>query len=239
MLLAHCAILPQKGEFLRDEQGPYIQRNEILEAIESALVFYLIKKDKALEAKVKKLILATDTRPKLKALAKEIKKEVFAKYPYTEDLEIPQKIYLNADEIHKVAVERFDVKKREFTERFESEAFKGVVEDFAIQSPHLQKIKTALLSFARGLAEYEHDELKGTILEPYIAELQNLIANEWENTLRIGEWTTTPYKGDLLFFWRIKEVREKLLKEFHLDIRPKDILFIPKYKEFAGWCEWR
>jgi hypothetical protein len=238
MLLAHCSILPEKGEFLRDEGGPYIPRNEILEAIESALVFYLIKKDKALEAKVKKLILSTDTRPKLKALAKEIKKEVFAKYPYNQDLEIPQKSYLAPESIQKIAIERFDLKKREMGDRFESEAFKGVVEDFDIQSPHLQKIKTALLSFARGLAEYEHKELKGTILEPYITQLQNTIANEWQNTLRIGAWTKTPYKGDLLFFWRIKEVREKLLKEFRLDIRPKDIFFIPRYKEFAGWCEW-
>ena len=237
MLLAHNAILPENGEFLRDEKGAYIPRNQVLEAIESAVVFYYIKKDKALENKIKKLILATDTKPKLKELAKSIKKEVFAKYPVLDGLEIPQKTYLPDEAIQKVWVERFDIKRQEFRERFESEAFKGVIEEFTIESPNLQKIKTALLSYARGLADHEHEELKGTILEPYIVEVQNLIANEWAMTLRVGEWTKTPYKGDLLFFWRIKEVREKLLKEFHLDIRPKDLLFIPKYKEFAGWCE--
>ena len=201
------------------------------------MVFYLIKKDKALENSVKKLILSIDTKPKLKSLAKEIKMMVFKKYPI--EIEVDEKIYLPQDGIQKVAVERFDYKAQDFVERFETEVFKGVIEDFTIRSNDIQRIKTALLSYARGLAEQEHKELEGTILEPYIVDIQNKIANEWENTLRIGAWTKTPYKGDLLFFWRIKEVREKLLKEFHLDIRPKDALFVPKFKEFLGWCEWR
>ena len=237
MLVAWNAIAPESGEFLQDENGAYIPRNEVLEAIQSALVFYLIKKDKALENMVKKRILATDTKPKLKALAKDIKELVFTKYPIS--IDIPEKIYLPNKGIEKVWVERFDFQTKEFVERIKTQIFKGVIEEFTIESNNLQRIKTALLSYARGLAEQEHKELAGTILEPYIVEVQNKIANEWENTLRIGAWTKTPYKGDLLFFWRIKEVREKLLKEFKLDIRHKDILFIPKYKEFLGWCEWR
>ncbi len=237
MLIAWNAIAPEKGEFLRDEKGAYIPKNEIIEAIQSALVFYLIKKDKSLENRIKRLILSTDTKPKLKALAKTIKEEIFSRYPIT--IEIPEKIYLSDEGIQKVSIERFDFGQKDFVERFESEVFKGVIEDFEIQSDNLQRIKTALLSFARGLAEQEHKELEGTILEPYIVQVQNAIANEWENTLRIGAWTKTPYKGDLLFFWRIKEVREALLKRFSLDIRPKDILFAPKFKEFLGWCEWK
>ncbi|MRI59218.1 MAG: hypothetical protein C6H99_06920 [Epsilonproteobacteria bacterium] len=238
MLLAWNAVAYEKREFLRDEKGAYIPRNEVLEAIQSALVFYLIKKDKALENSIKRLILSIDTKPKLKTLAKDIKAKVFEKYPI-KNIEIAEKIYLPQEGIQKVAIERFDYKAQDFVERFEAEVFKGVIEDFTIASDNIQRIKTALLSYARGLAEQEHKELAGTILEPYIVDIQNKIANEWENTLRIGAWTTTPYKGDLLFFWRIKEVREKLLKEFHLDIRPKDTLFVPKFKEFLGWCEWR
>ncbi len=237
MLIAWNAIAPEKGEFLRDEVGAYLPKNEIEEAIRSALIFYLIKKDKALENSVKRLILSTDTRPKLKNLAKAVAQMVFERYPI--EITLPQKIYLPKEGIQKVAIERFDYAKKEFVERFESEIFKGTIEDFAIESDNLQRIKTALLSYARGLAEQEHKELEGTILEPYIVEIQNLIANEWQHTLRIGAWTKTPYKGDLLFFWRIKEVREKLLREFRLDIRPKDILFVPKFKEFLGWSEWR
>ena len=235
MLLAWNAIAYERGEFLRDERGAYIPRNEIIEAIESALVFYYIKKDKALENSVKKRILSTDSKPKLKALAKDIKELVFARHPYT--ITLPAKIYLPQEGVQKVAVERFDFTKRAFVERYETEVFKGVIEECEIEG--IEHIKAALLSYARGLAQREHELLEGTILEPYIIELQNLIANEWEHTLRIGAWTTTPYKGDLLFFWRIKEVREKLLRAFKLDIRPKDILFIPKFKEFLGWCEVR
>ncbi|BCD68821.1 hypothetical protein [Nitratiruptor sp. YY09-18] len=233
MLVAWNAIAYEKGEFLRDENGAYIPRNEIVEAIESALVFYYIKKDKALENSVKKRILATDTKPKLKSLSKDIKDLVFTKHPY--HIDILEKIYLPKEGIKKVYVERFDFVKKEFVERFETEIFKGTIEDFSIDG--IEKIKAALLSYARGLAEREHELLKDTILEPLIIEIQNLIANEWQNTLRIGAWTKTPYKGDLLFFWRIKEVREKFLKEFKIDIRPKDTLFIPKFKEFLGWCE--
>ena len=236
MLIAWNAI-SYKDEFLRDDLGPYLPKNEIVEAIESAALFYYIKKDKSLENLVKKIILSADTKPKIKSLAKDIKKAVFKKHPLLEGLELPDRIYLDENGIERVYVEKFDLEKKEFTSRFEKEVFKGVIEDFTISSPNLIHIKTALLSFARGLAEYEHKALEGTVLEPYITDIQNKIANEWEMTLRVGEWTTTPYKGDLLFFWRIKEVREKLLKSFNIDIAPKDILFIPKYKEFLGWCE--
>ena len=234
MLLAWNAIAPEGDAFSHDERGAYIPRNAIEEAIESALVFYRIKKDKALEAKVKKLILAANTRPKLRSLAKDIKKEVFARLPY--DVTLPEKIYLPEDGIERVAIERFDFGKKEFVERSQKEVFKGEID---LQIEDIDKLRAPLLSYARGLAEYEHKELADTVLEPYIAALQNAIANEWEMTLRIGAWTATPYKGDLFFFWRIKEVREKLLRDFKLDILPKDISFIPKYKEFVGWCEYR
>ena len=234
MLLAWNAIVAKNEEFLRDEKGAFIPSNEIQEAIESALVFYHIKKDKTLETLVKRIILNVDSKPKLKTLAKEIKKEVFTRHPY--HLEIPAKIYLPDDGLQKIALERFDFKKKEFVERTTKEIFKGTIE---LSIPQMEEIKVALTSYARGLAQYEHEELKGTILEEYIISLQNSIANEWEMTLRIGAWTKTPYKGDLLFFWRIKEVRQKLLREFKHDIRPKNIYFIPKFKEFVGWCEYR
>ncbi len=234
MLIAWNAIIPENGEFLRDSQDAFIPRNEIMEAIESAMLFYYIKKDKAIEQRVKKMILSVDTKPKLKTLAKEIKALIFDKHPLK--VEMPEKIYLPKEGIQKVAIERFDFAKKEFIERNECEIFKGTIE-FTIDG--IAPLKAALTSYARGLAEQEHMLSEGSILEPYIAQIQNSIANEWDMTLRIGAWTTTPYKGDLLFFWRIKEVREKLLKEFKLDIRPKDILFIPKFKEFVGWCEYK
>ena len=234
MLIAWNAIIPEQAEFLKDDRGAFIPSNEIKEAIESALVFYYIKKDKAIENRVKKMILSIDTKPKLKTLAKEIKAFIFDKHPLK--VKMPEKIYLPKEGIQKVAIERFDFAKKEFVERKEREIFKGTIE---LTIDGIAPLKAALTSYARGLAEQEHKLLQGLVLEPYIAQIQNSIANEWEMSLRIGAWTTTPYKGDLLFFWRIKEVREKLLKDFHLDIRPKDIFFIPKFKEFVGWCEYK
>ena len=63
------------------------------------------------------------------------------------------------------------------------------------------------------------------------------MANEWDIPLRIGKWTNSFFKEDLLFFWRIKEVREYLLKELNIDIRPKDVLYLPKTNDFLGWAE--
>ncbi|MRI84087.1 MAG: hypothetical protein C6I00_06670 [Nitratiruptor sp.] len=237
MLIAWNAIAPEGEEFLRDQRGAYIPRNEVLEGIESALVFYLIKRDPALERALRRLILETDTRPKLKDLAKRIKAQTFQRHPIT--ISLPEKIYLPEEGIERVHIERFDHQRKTFTQHLFKEVFRGVIEEFSIESDNPQLLQTALLSYARGLAQQEHKALEGSPLEPYIIEVQNKIANEWSNTLRIGAWTTTPYKGDLLFFWRIKEVREQLLRTFGIDIRPKDTLFIPKYKEFLGWCEWR
>ncbi len=235
MLIAWNAIAYEKGEFLRDENGVFIPRNEFIEAIESALVFYLIKKDKALENTLKSYILKLKKDFKIKSLAKEIKKKVFEKYPI--DIIIDEKVYLPKDGIKKTLIKRFDFEQKEFVEEFQVETFKGVIEDFTFESSSMQLIKNALVSYARALADIEHKELKETFLEEHIIELKNLIANEWDNTLRVGRWTKTPYKGDLLFFWKVKEVRQRLLRDFKIDIRPKDILFIPKEKEFLGWCE--
>ncbi|NPA88528.1 MAG: hypothetical protein GXO01_07425 [Epsilonproteobacteria bacterium] len=224
----------EKDGFLEDEKGKFLPRNAILEALESAVAFYYIKKDSELERSVRKYL--TD-KPKIKEIAKEVKKRVFEKYPVLEGIEIPEKIYLNEENISNELVKVFDLEKKEFVESFHMDVFKGVIEDVKVKSQNLEKIKNACLAYARALAEYEHKELKGTEFEENIAEIQNQIANEWEIPIRVGHWTNTPYKGDLLFFWRIKEVREYLLRELHIDIRPKDVLYLPRTNEFLGWGE--
>jgi len=224
----------EKDGFLEDENGKFLPRNAILEALESAVVFYYIKKDSELEISVRKYL--TD-KPKIKEIAKEVKKRVFEKYPVLEGIEIPEKIYLNEENVSNELVKVFDLEKKEFVDSFHMDVFKGVIEDVKVKSQNLEKIKNACLAYARALAEYEHKELKGTEFEENIAEIQNQIANEWEIPIRVGHWTNTPYKGDLLFFWRIKEVREYLLRELHIDIRPKDVLYLPRTNEFLGWGE--
>ena len=224
----------EKIGFLEDENGKFIPRNAILEALESAVVFYYIKKDKELERLITKYLMQ---KPKLKEISKEVKKRVFKKYPVLEGIEIPEKIYLSEENISNELVKVFDLEKKEFMKSFKTEVFKGVLDNVQIKSENIEKIKTACKSYARALAEYEHKELKGSEFEDLIVEIQNSIANEWDIPVRIGHWTNTPYKGDLLFFWKIKDVRKYLIKELNIDIRPKDVLYLPRTNEFLGWGE--
>ncbi|WP_457563922.1 hypothetical protein [Caminibacter pacificus] len=234
MLIFWSGTSFEKNGFLEDENGKFIPRNAILEALESAVVFYYIKKDKELERLVTKYLME---KPKLKEISKEVKKRVFEKYPVLDGIEIPEKIYLPEENISNELVKVFDLEKKEFTKSFHMDVFKGVLEDVKIKSQNLEKIKNACKSYARALAEYEHKALKETEFEDLMVEIQNNIANEWEIPIRVGHWTNTPYKGDLLFFWRVKEVRDYLLKHLHIDIRPKDVLYLPRTNEFLGWGE--
>ncbi|WP_457562492.1 hypothetical protein [Caminibacter pacificus] len=234
MLIFWSGTSFEKNGFLEDENGKFIPRNAILEALESAVVFYYIKKDKELERLVTKYLME---KPKLKEISKEVKKRIFEKYPVLDGIEIPEKIYLPEENISNELVKVFDLEKKEFTKSFHMDVFKGVLEDVKIKSQNLEKIKNACKSYARALAEYEHKALKETEFEDLMVEIQNNIANEWEIPIRVGHWTNTPYKGDLLFFWRVKEVRDYLLKHLHIDIRPKDVLYLPRTNEFLGWGE--
>ena len=234
MLIFWSPTSAEREEFLEDENGKFLQRNEILEALESAVIFYYIKKDKELERIVTKYLME---KPKLKEISKEVKKRVFEKYPILDGIEIPEKIYLPKENISKELVKVFDLEKKEFVKSFYVETFKGVLEDVEIKSENMEKIKNAAKAYARSLLEYEHKALKGTEFEDLIAEYQNNVANEWEIPIRVGRWTNTPYKGDLLFFWRIKEVRDYLLNYLRIDIRPKDVLYLPRTNEFLGWGE--
>ena len=75
MLINWTPVAFEKG-FLEYENGKFIPRNTILEALESAVVFYYIKKDKEIEKLIKRYLT---TKPKLKEISKEVKKIVFSK----------------------------------------------------------------------------------------------------------------------------------------------------------------
>lgn len=227
MLIVWNAILAPKGKFLEDENGFFIPRKEIIEAAESAYVFYLIKKDKNLEHKIYKLI--QNFKGNLKALSKEIKKEVLKDKKL--NLELEEKIYLPKDGLYNIEVKEFDFKQKEFINSFKSQLFKGTLE---VEVKNLENYKAALDSFARALANYEHQKLKETKLEELIIDIQNSIANEWDNTLRIGAWDKG--KRDFLYFWRFKELRDKLFE--NQSVALKSIYYIPKFKEFSGWSEY-
>jgi len=229
-------IFSRKG-FPRDVEGkPFLPRNFFEEAVTSAVLFYYIKKDKEIENKVKNYLMKSNLD--LKKVSKDVKNIVLKKYPVLEQLDIPEVTYINEGNLEERYIEVFDLKEWIDVKGFKTEIYKGVI-NVEINSPHLEKLKAAAHSYAEALARIEMGFLKEHPLvdlfyKPLINDLKR-----WDIPLRLGMWTETSFKGDLLFFWRIKEVREKLLKELNVDIRPRYVLYIPKEKVTTGWSELR
>ncbi len=232
-LITYSPIIFGRNGFPVDDNGnPYIPGNIIKEALDSAVIFYYIKKDKDIENKVRKYLI--EEKLNIKEVSKKVKEIVFEKHPILENLEIPEIISIPKENIQKEYIEVFDLKEWIDTKGFKTEIFSGVL-NIPIKSPHLEKLKAAAHSYAEALAKIEHSFLKEHPLskhfyQPLINEMKR-----WEIPLRIGMWTEVSFKGDLLFFWRIKEVRERLMKELNVDIKPGYVLYIPKLKQTAGW----
>ncbi len=235
MLLTWTPLLFNKNGFPRDKAGkPYIPASLIKDAIANALVFYYIKKDREIENKVRKYLMGEKVN--LKEISQEIKSIVFSKYPYMDNLELPEIIYLDEEKISIELIEIYDVKKGYSTDDFKAEVFQGSL-NIKISSPYLPKIKAATHSFVEALINIEKKLLNEHIL---IEKFYNPLSNEikkWEIPLRIGMWTEDKRRAKLLFFWRIKEVREKLLKHLNYDILPSKILFLPSKICTLGWSE--
>ncbi len=234
-IISWTPTIYNRSGFLRDKNGnPYLPKETFLEAITSAIIFYFVKKDKEIENKVKKYLLKG--KLDIKTVSKHVKEIVLSKHPVLDNLELPEKIYLPEKDVKKDYVEIFDLKEWIDVKGFKTEIFKGII-DLEITSPYLDKIKAAAHSFAEALAKIEHSLLKEHPLahqfyEPLINDMK-----KWEIPLRIGMWTEVKFKGDLLFFWKIKEVREKIMKELNIDIRPRYVLYLPKERQTTGWVE--
>jgi hypothetical protein len=227
-------IFSRKG-FPRDAEGkPFLPRNLFEEAITSAVIFYYIKKDKEIENKVKKYLLKN--KLDLKEVSKDVKNIVLEKYPIMDNLDIPEVTYIDEKDIQERYIEIFDLKEWIDVNGFRTEVYTGTVE-LEINSPYIEKLKAAAHSYAEALAKIEMSFLKDhPLVDIFYKPLLNDL-KKWDIPLRLGLWTETSFKGDLLFFWRIKEVRERLLKELKVDIRPRYVLYIPREKVTTGWSE--
>ena len=234
-LLCWTPVIFNRKGFPRDEEGrPFLPKDVFIEAIISSVIFYYVKKDREIENRVKNYLLSQDV--KFDEVSNRVKEIVLNKYPVLEQLYIPEKIYLSENNLQEKYIEVFDLKKWEDVKGFKTEVFKGVV-SVEIESPEIEKIKSAAHSFAEALAKIERSFLKDHPLsllfyDPLINDIK-----KWDVPLRIGMWTEVPFKGDLLFFWRIKEVRERLIKRLKIDIRPRYVLYLPDEKQTTGWVE--
>ena len=234
-LITHTPLAFSRKGFPRDGEGkPYLPGDIFKEAFTSAVIFHSIKRDKSLENRVKKYL--TTKGLKLEEIAQEVKRIVFEKYPLLENLQIPEKIYLPEEKIYTERIEILDLKKKRDVDHFKTELFKGTLEvDISVP----ERLKSACHSYAEALAHMERNFLREHPLgELFYEELLNEIKH-WEIPLRLGLWTEVHFKGDLLFFWKIKEVREFLIKELGIDIRPRYVLYLPKENVTVGWTELR
>jgi hypothetical protein len=236
MFICEHGITVKNFKFPKDKNGKFLPAEYLLEPIESALLFYFIKKDKAMQKRVSKMILSNDIKD-INSLVDEIKSEVFSKNSVK--IAVKDRIYLDKETVERAVIKEFSYLEKEFTASFDGEIYRGVIDisNIDIGQLSLEKFSLALLGFSQALANYEHKMLKGSSLEEDIAYLQNKIANEWNSSIRIGEWNSSSLRGYFLFFWRVKEIREHLLKRLDFDILPKDTYFIKKRREFLGWSE--
>ncbi len=219
----------------RTEEGmPYLPSTLLKEAIESAVIYYSIKKDKEIESLIRHYLLKERFNPE--EVVETIKKKIYQKYEELSYLELPERIVLDEKGIFKEITEVFDLETWRDKRDFKVEVFKGVCEvDFPKEA--IDRFKAACHSYAEALAKMEMSMLKDhPLVEKFYQPLLNKV-KKWELPLRVGLWTEVKYKGNLLFFWRIKEIRERFLRDYKIDIRPKEVLFFPRQKCTAGWCE--
>ena len=203
-----------------------------------AWVFYWVKKDKSLQNRALRHLENLQGEEAFVQAAEAVRRMVFDLHPL-EGLEIPDQTPLPPEGLRRRHIEVFDLEEKKVSREFEALSFRGTIPALRIVSPQWEKIRTALTSFARSLAEYEHKHLVGTYLEESCAAIQNSIANEWESALRLGAWSNAPHGGGLFFFWRFPELRRRLMKRHRLDLLPTELYIISGDREMLGWCEYR
>ena len=234
-LLTWTPVVCSKKGFPKKEDGtPYLPGKLLKEAVESAFIYYYIKKDKEIENKVRTYLLIEALKPE--EVVERIKDIIYEKYEVIRQVKFPEEIPLKQEGLRQELVEVFDLERWRDVREYRLEVFKGVVE-FDMSLEDLERFKPACHSYAEALVKMERSLLKDhPLVERFYNPLSSKIKN-WKLPLRVGMWTEVKYRGNLLFFWRIKDVRERLIRDYGIDIQPKEVLFLPKERVTVGWCE--
>ncbi|MRJ05943.1 MAG: hypothetical protein C6I01_00260 [Epsilonproteobacteria bacterium] len=236
MLICWYPVSVSRKGIPSDHRGRYLPGKLVGDYLERAVTYYYLKKDKNLQNRFKKEVLKRGVEKIDSQLYWWLKKEVALNYPVLEGSKIPEKIYIDCHRVSKELIKFFNGEEKGFIRREWREVFSGVVEESGIQFPDWEKIKIPVQSYSRALGEYLHKLVKKTQLEGVVAEVQNQIANNWEISLLLGEWTTPTPNPLFLHLWSIKELREKLQKE-NPHFFPKILFYIPRLNLLTGWSQ--
>ncbi len=208
---------------------------DLIEALESAWVFYHLKKDRSIEKAVRRYLMGG--KVDLEHLADEVRRIVKYKYPLDLHVEVLE------DDTHteEVYVEPFVLSHDADDEGFRAKVFSGSLLLDIRGSVDYPKLRAVGLSYTEGVVKAEMKIFgeESELLRSIYLDLLNGIKNEWDVPLRVGIFNRNRLGGNLLFFWRIKEVRDYLLRKLGFDIRPSGVLYIVKYNTVPGFVELR
>ncbi len=208
---------------------------DLKEAIESAWVFYHIKKDKSIENAVRRYLMSGEVN--LEEVVERVRHIVKERHPLAFEVQVLDDNTYREE----VYVEPYVISDDVDDEGFRAKAFSGNVLLEIRSNVDYPKLKAVGQSYTEGIlkAEMKIFGEESELLKSIYQDLLNEMKNEWDIPLRMGIFNRNRFGGNLLFFWRIKDVRDYLLRKLKFDIRPSEALYIVKYNTVPGFVELR
>ncbi len=225
------------GGFPRDEEKrPYFPGKDLREAVLAAAFLYATRKDEGFKRRIKAALLAGHAD--LKALARALEDELFARYPFLEKLSPPERLYPEGA-VRPRRVLLVDLKKGDVVRDEEVEVFEGVLPlPWELSEDEKNWLAAAGRSLAEALATLELELVREHLpsLEPFYQELKSRRLKGASWPLRLGYWGEDPFRARLLAFRRVPEVRRELSR-LGYRIEPRRLLYLPKEKVTLGWAQ--
>ena len=226
-----------RGAFPRDEEGrPYFPGRDLREAVLAAAFLYATRKDEGFKRRVRAALLAEHAD--LKALARALEDELFARYAFLEKLAPPERLYPEGA-VRPRRVLLVDLKSGELLRDEEVEVFEGALPlPWELGEAERNWLSAAGRSLAEALATMELELVRAHLpqLEPFYQDLKSRRLKGATWPLRVGYWGEDPFRARLLAFRRVPEVR-RALERLRYRIEPRRLLYLPKDRATLGWAQ--